>query len=130
MKELMFKRLSQISSLNKPYEGHVRQTYNDENFKKFIAACGSELRKEGKCLCFTLEQVNELRSTYCITVDCNKYHEFTCYIYQGPSFLIKTNTGERWYPMDTPLDKIPKGDILRYEYISKGDILRYEYISN
>ena len=78
IKNLLFKRVSEMASVNKQLETGKRAVVDSEYYNVFISNCKKELKETNQCICFTLEQVNNLINYY---GDNNLYYEPVEYYY-------------------------------------------------
>lgn len=114
-KELLYKKISQISSLNKPYESPIRQRPSSEYYNLFIANCKEELINQGETLCYYIH-LEELLEIFGNLVDVYYNEEFNEYKLVVNKFVVvKLPSGiVRKYPITSKINTI-KGEVLRYE---------------
>jgi hypothetical protein len=114
-KELLYKKISQVSRLNKPYESPIRQRPSTTFYNLFINNCKDELIEQGETLCYPIH-LEELLETFGDLVDVYYNEEFNEYklivnkfvVVKLPSGIIKK------YPITSKISTI-RGEVLRYE---------------
>lgn len=114
-KELLFKKISQINCLNKPYESPIRQRPSSTFYNIFINNCKEELIEQGETLCYKVH-LEELLEIFGDLVDVYYNEEFDEYKLKVNKFaVVKLPSGIiKKYPITSKISTI-RGEVLRYE---------------
>ena len=114
IKNLLFKRVSEMDSVNKQIDtSNKRAREDDEYFKVFISNCKKDLEETGQTTCFYthLKILKELYAPYIKIEPYEYYYLVTVTRY----VVVKLSTGkEKKYPITAKLSAI-RGEVLRYE---------------
>ena len=95
IKKLLFKRVCETDSVNKQIETGPRASINNEYYNLFVSNCKKELKETNQCICFTLEQVNNLINYYGSNNLC--YEPTDYYYVVKPKRYVIVQCGDKIY---------------------------------